>query len=58
MVTAAILRRIDFGEVARWLAATAQNTAEGAVVIAAGGAAGDPSEAAGAVRNFHWGAAQ
>ena len=28
------------------VAATAQDTAEGAVVIAAGGAAGDPSEAA------------
>jgi hypothetical protein len=34
------------------LAATAQNTAVVAVVIAAGGAAGDPSEAAGAVRIF------
>ena len=34
------------------VAATAQDTAEGAVVIAAGGAAGDPSEAAGAVRIF------
>ena len=34
------------------VAATAQDTAEGAVVIAAGGAAGDTSEAAGAVRIF------
>ena len=34
------------------VAATAQDTAEGAVVIAAGGAAGDTSEAAGAVRNI------
>jgi hypothetical protein len=34
------------------VATVAQNTAEGAVVVAAGGAAGDPSEAAGAVRIF------
>ena len=34
------------------MAATAQNTAVVAVVIAAGGAAGDPSEAASAVRIF------
>ena len=32
------------------VAATAQDIAEGAVVTAAGGAAGDPSEVAGAVR--------
>ena len=34
------------------VAATAQHIAEGAVVTAAGVAAGDPSEAAGAVRNI------
>ena len=34
------------------VAATAQNTVEGAVVIATSGAAGDPSEAASAVRIF------
>ena len=34
------------------VAATAQDIAEGAVVTAAGVAAGDPSEAAGAVRNI------
>ena len=34
------------------VAAAAQDTAEGAVVVAAGGAAGDPSEATSAVRIF------
>jgi hypothetical protein len=34
------------------MTAAAQGAVEGAVVIAAGGAAGDPSEAAGAVRIF------
>jgi len=52
VVTAAILRRIDRCSCVVTVAAAAQDTAEGAVVIAAGGAAGDPSEAAGAVRIF------
>ena len=34
------------------MAAAAQDIAEGAVVVGAGGAAGDPSEAASAVRIF------
>ena len=40
------------------VAATAQNTEEETVLIPAGGAAGDSSETAGAIRNFHSTAAQ
>ena len=49
---AAILRRMEMCSCVVTVAAAAQDTAEGTVVIAAGGAAGDPSEAASAVRIF------
>ena len=51
-MTAAILRRIDMCNCVMTAAAAAQDTAEGVVLVAAGGAAGDPSEAANAVRIF------
>ena len=46
------LRQIDMCSCVVTVAAAAQDTAEGAVGIAAGGAAGDPNEAASAVRIF------
>ena len=51
-MTATILRRLDMCSCVVTVAAAAQDTAEGAVLAAAGVAAGGPSGAAGAVRNI------